>query len=137
MNSGPPRSSEYGSSRQAPFESFLGGDDADPASLPRAWLSSNHDLDILVERRQQVHQAFDGEARQLVVTKRRHLGLRDSQHLGGIGLRELARFKHLIQRIRQAQLGLTLGSVGEPEVGEHVSGATSDRFSPFSAFCLP
>ena len=114
-----------------------GGDDADPTSLPRAGLSPNHDLDILVERRQQVHQAFDGEARQLVVTKRRDLRLRHSQHLGGIGLRELARFKHLIQRIRQAQLGLTLGGIGKPEIREHVSGATGDRFSPFSAFGLP
>ena len=33
----------------------LGRDDANPTSLPRAGLSANHDLDILVERRQQVH----------------------------------------------------------------------------------
>jgi hypothetical protein len=31
------------------------GDDADPTGLPRAWLSPNHDLDVLVERRQEVH----------------------------------------------------------------------------------
>jgi hypothetical protein len=45
------------------------GDDPDPAGFLRAGLSPNDDLDILVERRQEVHQAFDGEARQLVVTK--------------------------------------------------------------------
>src|SRR5438876_9336141 len=66
------------------------------------------------------------------MTKRRNLRLRDPQHLGSIGLRELARFKHLIQGIGQAQLGLTLGSVGEPEVSEHVSGAASDRLHSFS-----
>ena len=76
-------------------------DDADPTSLPRAGFSPNHDLDILVERRQQIHQAFEREARQLVVTKRRDLRLGDSQHLGGIGLREPSRFKHLIQGIGQ------------------------------------
>jgi hypothetical protein len=38
-------------------------------------VGSNHDLDILVERRQQVHQAFDGEALQLVATKRRNPSL--------------------------------------------------------------
>jgi hypothetical protein len=58
---------------------------------------------ILVERRQQVHQAFDGETRQRVVTKCRDLRLRDSQDLGGIRLRELTRIKYLIQRIGQAQ----------------------------------
>jgi hypothetical protein len=52
-------------------------DDADPPSLPRAGLPANHDLDVLVECRQQVHQAFDGETRQLVVAERRNLRLRD------------------------------------------------------------
>ncbi len=109
-------------------------DDGDSGNFPRGGFLPNHDLDVLVERRQEVHQTFDGEACQLVVTKRRDLGLRDSQHLGGIGLRDLARFKLLIQRIRQAQLGLTLGTIGKPEICEHVSGPTGDRFFPFSAF---
>jgi hypothetical protein len=50
-------------------------------------LAPDHDLDILVERRQQVHQAFGGKTGQLVVTKRRDLRLRHAQHLGRIGLR--------------------------------------------------
>ncbi len=70
-----------------------------------------HDLDVLVESRQQVHQAFDGEARQLVVTKRRDLRLRDSQHLGCVGLGELPLFQHLIQRMGEAQLGLALDGI--------------------------
>src|SRR5262249_27461955 len=48
------------------------GDDGDPTGLARAGLSANHDLHIPVERRQQVHQALDREACELVVTKRRH-----------------------------------------------------------------
>jgi hypothetical protein len=49
----------------------------------RARLSPNHDLDILVERRQQVHQSFDREPSQLVVAKakRGDLRLRYAQHL--------------------------------------------------------
>jgi hypothetical protein len=47
------------------------------------------------------------KVRQIVVTKRRYPWLR--HHLGRIGLRELARFKDLIKRVGQAQLGLTLG----------------------------
>jgi hypothetical protein len=66
------------------------------------------------------------------VTKRRDLGLRDRQHLGGIGLRELVRFKHLIQRIGQAQLRLTFGGLGKPEIREDVAGPSSDWFSQFS-----
>jgi len=70
----------------------------------------------------------------MVVTERGDLRLRHSQHLGGIGLRELAPVQHLIERIRQAQLGLMLGSIGKPEIREHVSGPTGYRSSPFSAF---
>jgi len=86
----------------------------------------------MIERGQQVHQALDREARQLVVTKRPDLGLRDAQHLGGISLRGPAFFERLIQRIRQPQLGLAFSGIGKPEVGEHISGATADQFSPLS-----
>ena len=48
------------------------------------------------------------------MTKRGDLRLRDSQHLGSIGLREPARFKHLIQGIGKAQLGLTLDGIRDP-----------------------
>src|SRR5439155_9242976 len=53
---------------------------------------------------------------------------------GGIRLGKPARFKHLIQRIGQAQLGLTLGGVWESKISEYVSGPTDYRFSPISAF---
>jgi hypothetical protein len=60
-------------------------------------LSSNHDLDVLVEHRQQIHQAFDGETREPVLPKGGYLRLRHAEHPGGMGLREVARFKHLVQ----------------------------------------
>jgi hypothetical protein len=123
---------EERSSVSVPLDVGSGCNDADPTGLPRAGLSPNHDLDVLVDRRQQVHQALDREARQLIVTKGRDLRLRHAQHFGGIGLRELALFKHLIQGISQAQLDLTLGGVWKPEIREHVRGAASDRFSSFS-----
>src|SRR5207247_4909324 len=77
-----------------------------PTSLPRAGLSSNHDLDVQIERHQQVHQAFEREARQLVMTERRYLWLRHTEHLGCIGLREPSRFKHLIQKLVASELPL-------------------------------
>src|SRR5262245_18261687 len=111
---------------------LLRRNDADAAGLARSRLAADDDLDVLIERRQEVHQAFHGEACQLVVTERRNLGLRNSQHLGCICLREFPLFKYLIQRIGEAQLGLTLGCVWEPQVGEYVAATAGDRLSPFS-----
>src|SRR5712672_245857 len=76
------RAAVNGLRRLGPRLGFIGmaiclrSDHADPSRLLRAGLSPNHDFDVLVKRRQQVHQAFDGEARQLVVTQRRDLRLR-------------------------------------------------------------
>jgi hypothetical protein len=39
--------------------SSLSRHDTYPTSLPRTGFSPDHDLDVLVERRRQVHQAFD------------------------------------------------------------------------------
>ena len=50
--------------------------------------------------------------------ERGDLRLRHSQHPGRIGLQELARVQHLIQRIGEAQFGLALGDVGKPEIRE-------------------
>jgi hypothetical protein len=77
-------------------------------------LSPNHDLDVLVERCNQVHEALDGEARELVVPKRRDFQLRYSQHLGCAGLRELAFFEHLINGIGQADLAGRSAASGNP-----------------------
>ena len=48
------------------------------------------------------------------------------------GLRELALIEHLIQGIGQAQLGLTLDGIWEPEVSEDVGGSASHRPSTTS-----
>src|SRR6476646_9165210 len=69
------------------------------SSLARPGLSPDHDLDILVERRQQIHQTFNRKPRQLVVTERGDLRLRHSQRLGRIALRQLAAVQHLIERM--------------------------------------
>jgi len=47
-----------------------GRDDADTARPPRSRLSTDHNLYVLIQGCQQVHQAFDGEPCKLVVTKR-------------------------------------------------------------------
>jgi hypothetical protein len=105
--------------------------DPDPGCLPRAGLLSNHDLDIEIDGRQQLQQPLKREASQPVLTKRREAGLRDAKRLRSRGRQELALFEYLIQDIGEAQPGLTLGGVGKPQVGEHVSGSTRDRLGPF------
>ncbi len=45
---------------------------------------------------------------------------------GRICLREFPLGQPLIQRIREAQLGLTFDGIGEAQVGEHVSRAARD-----------
>ena len=81
--------------------------DTNPTSLPLTGLPPNHDLDVLVERRQSVHQAFDGDACQLVV-KRRNLRLREEAGILRIELKgNLA-----------AMLGATVQSKRPPETGD-------------------
>src|SRR2546427_821094 len=104
--------------------SRLCGDNADPSDLARTRLLSNYDVDVLTERCQQVHQPFHREAGQLVVTQRRNLWLRDSQHLGSISLRKLTVFEHLVQRVRQPQLRLALDSIRISEILEYVGGSS-------------
>jgi hypothetical protein len=70
------------------------------------------------------------------VPKRRDLRLRHSQHLGRIRLRELALFEHLIEGIGQAQPGLTLGSVGKAQAGEHTLSVQRVTGSGHSTFRL-
>jgi hypothetical protein len=65
--------------------------DADPGRLAGPRLPPNHDLDVLIERRQQVHQALDGEAGKLVVPKSGNLWLAHPEHLRGFRLRVAAR----------------------------------------------
>ena len=110
-----------------------GGNHADSRRSSGPGLLSNDDLDVLVECGQQVHQAFDREARKLVVAQRRDLWLRQSQHLGRLCLDELPCVEQLVQGICQAQFRLTFHGVREPEIGEHVPGAAGDRFLWFSA----
>jgi len=73
------------------------------ARPPRARLPPDHDLDILIERREQIHQPFDRETRELVVAKSGYFQLRHSEQLGGRRLRQLALQEQLIQGIHQAQ----------------------------------
>lgn len=101
-------------------------DDANPACLSRSRLSTNNDLDVLVERRQQVHQAFDRETRELVVAECGDFRLRHSQHLRGLGLRQLALFDHLIECIRQAQFCLSLGRIRIPNIRKNALAAAND-----------
>jgi serine/threonine protein kinase len=103
-----------------------GGDDADATRSARLRLSSNDDLNVLINGRQERHQPFDGKARELIPPKCRHLRLPDAQHLSGFGLRQLPLIQHLIERIGQSEFRLTLDRIRETQIGEDVSRATND-----------
>ena len=60
-----------------------------PGSRPRSRLVPDHDLHVLVEGREEGHQAFHREPVQLVVGERRRLRLIDPQSFGGGCLRKL------------------------------------------------
>jgi hypothetical protein len=57
----------------------LRGYDRDSTALSRTTLPTDHDLDVLIERRQQVHKPLDGESRELVVPESRHLRLAQAE----------------------------------------------------------
>jgi len=78
-----------------------------------------------------VHQPLDGEALQPVIGKRGNLGLVDAKVTNCFGLGEAPPLQNLADRIRQADLGLALLGVGEPQVGKDVPelGVTIGSFS--------
>jgi predicted nucleotidyltransferase component of viral defense system len=89
-----------------------GRHDADARRPTRPGFRLDHDLDVLVERGEQGHQALDRESGQLIVPQRRDLGLSQSEQLSCRDLGQFALFDHLIERIGQAELRVAFRGVG-------------------------
>src|SRR3982750_2215594 len=70
---------ECRTSRRRASHMRLRGNDRDSTALARTSLPKDHDVDVLIQRGQQVHEPFDGESRELVVPKGRHLRLAQAQ----------------------------------------------------------
>jgi hypothetical protein len=101
----------------------------------RPGLALDDDLDVLVERSQQHHQALHREAGKLVPAQRGHLGLAHSKHSGGVLLRQHALVEDLIECMSQAKLRLPRRGVRKAQVGEppRTLAASFAAFSGFAA----
>jgi hypothetical protein len=77
-----------------------------------------------------MHQPLDGEALQPVIGKRGDLGLVNAKLTSCVGLGETPPLHDLVARKREANLGLALLGVGEPQVGKDVAGTRGKRPAP-------
>lgn len=84
------------------------------------------DLHVLIERRQERHQAFDRELIEPVVFQGRDFRLRDTQQRRDFPLFQLAALQQFIDGQGQARLGLPFGGICVAQVGEDVGGAAGD-----------
>jgi len=109
--------------RQAPLEA-TGNEctlsDRNPPWPPGPWPVADDDLNVLVEAREQPHQALHGEALQTKFRKRRDFRLVDAQQLRCLSLREPASVQDFVDRHSQTDLGLPFTGVRKAEVGEYI-----------------
>jgi len=68
----------------------------------------DHDFHVLIERGQELHQAFDREVIEAIVLQGRNFGLRNAQQRRDFPLFQLAAFQQFIDGQRQARFGLPL-----------------------------
>lgn len=99
----------------------------DMPSLAGVGARPDHDVDILIERGQELHQLFDGELIEPVVYERRDLGLRDAEQRRNFPLFELAVFEQLVDGQCQTRFDLPFGRIGVAQVIEDIGGAARDR----------
>ena len=89
---------------------------------PRA----DHDLNVLIESSQKLHQTLDRKLIQPVVLQRRDLRLRHVQQAGDLPLFQLARLQQFVDCQGQTRFGLTFGCVRIAKILEHVVRAPGD-----------
>lgn len=104
----------------------LSADHAD-LRLTRPGLRLDDYLHVLVERRQERHQALHRETVELLAGERRDLRLADAEFLGGGGLAQALPRDQAVDRMGEPQPRLPYVSVRIAEVGKHVAGASRDR----------
>ena len=68
----------------------------------------DRDFHVLIERGQELHQAFDREVIEAIVFQGRHFGLRNTQQRRDFPLFQLAAFQQFIDGQRQTRFGLPL-----------------------------
>ena len=86
----------------------------------------DHDLHVLIERDEKLHQAFNRELVKAVVSQGGDFGLRYAEQGANLALFQLARLEQIIHGQRQAGLGLQLSGIGKAQIGEDVGGSAGD-----------
>ena len=82
---------------------------------------------VLIERREEFHQAFDGKLVEPIVFQRRGGGLWDAEQGGKFAWFQLACVESFSDREREASLDLPFGGIGLAHVGENVGGTAGNR----------
>lgn len=124
-------------SRRDEWDSGLegsGGGNEDAGGFAGAGFGADEDINVAVEGGEEVHEAFDGEAGELVVAEGGDFGLMDAQGARGGDLRGMAGGEDAIDGEGQADLGLFLRRIGKAEVGKDVAGAGDDWRSIFGGW---
>jgi hypothetical protein len=83
---------------------------------------SDHDLDVLIERGQELHQLFDRELIEPVVFERRDLGLGDAEQHRDFPLLQLAASEQIVDGQSQASFDLPFGCIWVAQVVEDIGG---------------
>src|SRR5262249_44376334 len=97
-----------------------------PASLTRARLLPDRDLDVAIEGGQKRHKALNGKPFELVTSERGDLWLRYAKAGRGFALAQAFRGDCLVDGISKPQPGLALVRVRVAQVGEYIAGPASD-----------
>ena len=104
-------------------------DDQDSGGACGFAAGTDFDDHVVFEGGGEVHQAFDGEAFELVALQRGDFRLVDAEDAGDFGLGEFVLGENLVDDEAEAELGAEFFGVGQAEVGKDVAGAWYDRSS--------
>ena len=111
------------------FPNLRCADDQDAGGAGGFAAGADFDDYVVFERGGEVHQAFDGEAFQLVALQRGDFRLVDAEDSRGLCLGKFALGEDLVDDEAEAELGAEFFGVGQAEVGKDVAGAWYDRSS--------
>jgi hypothetical protein len=93
--------------------------DGDPCRrLSLRW--GDHNLNVLPERGQSLHQPFERDARNLVVPNRRNFRLRDVQQLGRGSLGERPSFENVVDLFGENHLGREFFRIRKTKIDQHI-----------------
>src|ERR1035437_2410308 len=115
-----PSAGGYCRSRGVPLGMCL---DGEVPSLGRRAAGRDNDVHVASKCTEEADQPLDGEAGELASHQGRHLGLIDTQHLGGLGLSEGALFDETVDLEGELCFGVRLLRLGYADVGKDVAAA--------------